>query len=46
MHNPKYVNTVLNDNRNHKAYQGCGEGVWRWEEEGDFIPVAKLSPLE
>ena len=23
-----------------------GKGVWRWREEGDYIPIATLSPPE
>ena len=52
---------VLNVHRNHRAYQGRGEGgmkvgeeggkeVWRgwWGGggEGDYIPIATLSPPE
>ena len=39
---------VLNVHRNHKAYQGRGEGEGDMEvgEEGDYIPIATLSPLE
>ena len=46
------VNMVLNVHRNHKAYQegGGGEGVWRvgaeGGEDGEFIPIATLSPPE
>ena len=28
----KYIGMVLNVHRNHKAYQGRGEGVWRWRK--------------
>ena len=43
------VNMVLYVHRNHKAYWGRGEEgeevmeVW---EEGDYIPIATLSPPE
>ena len=46
------VNMVLNVHRNHKAYWGRGEGGEGGEggievgEEGDYIPIATLSPLE
>ena len=42
------VNMVLNVHRNHKAYQGRGEGGGGMavEEEGDYIPIATLSPPE
>ena len=43
------VNMVLNFHRNHKAYQGREEGEARGMEvgeEGDYIPVATLSPPE
>ena len=44
------VNMVLNVLRNHKAYQGQGEGggVGGMEvgEEGDYILIATLSPPE
>ena len=41
------VNMVLNAHRNHKAYQGRGEGGeggMGVGEEGDYIPIATLSP--
>ena len=44
---PAIVNMVLNVHRNHKAYEGRGEGgekVWRWGGEGDYVPIATLSP--
>ena len=40
---------VVNVHRNHKAYQGRGEGRkggMEVGEEGDYIPVATLSPPE
>ena len=39
---------VLNVHRNHKAYQGRGEGEGGREEGGevDYIPIATLSTLE
>ena len=40
---------VLNVHRNHKAYYGqgeCGEGGMEVGEEGDYIPIAALSPQE
>ena len=39
---------VLNGHRNHKAYWGRGEGDGGVEvrEEGDYIPIATLSPPE
>ena len=40
---------VLNVRRNHKAYSGQGEGGeegMEVSEEGDYIPVATLSPPE
>ena len=40
------VNMVLNVHRNHKAYWGRGEGGMEVEEDGDYIPIATLSPLE
>ena len=39
---------VLNVHRNHKAYQGQGEGWKRGmevAEEGDYIPIATLSTM-
>ena len=42
------VDMVLNVHRNHKAYHSRdgGKGVWRWGGggEGDYIPIATLSP--
>ena len=26
--------------------ENWGKGVWRWGEEGDYIPIATLSPPE
>ena len=43
------VNMVLNVYRNHKAIrdgENGGKGLWRWGEEGDYIPIATLSPPE
>ena len=44
------VNMVLDVHRNHEAYWGLGErgreGVWGVGEEGDYIPIATLSPPE
>ena len=44
------VNMVLNVHRNHKAYQGRGEGGMEVGGEGDYlsiyIPIATLSPPE
>ena len=43
------VNMVLNVHRNHKAYWGRGEGgegSMKVGEEGDYIPIATLSPPE
>ena len=43
------VNMVLNVHRNHKSYWGRGEGGeggMEVGEEGDYIPIATLSPLE
>ena len=40
---------VLNVHKNRKAYQGRGEGEERGFEvggEGDYIPIATLSPPE
>ena len=41
---------VLNVHRNHKAYEGRGEGGGLWGVEvggeGDYIPIATLSPPE
>ena len=41
---------VLNVHRNHKAYSGRGggggEGGMEVGEEGDYIPIATLSPPE
>ena len=41
---------VLNVHRNHKAYYGLGEGGGRGGmevgREGDYIPIATLSPPE
>ena len=45
----KYVNMVFNVHRNHKAYWGRGEGGGGGMEvggEGDYIPIATLSPAE
>ena len=41
----KQVNIVLNVQRNRKSYQGWREGGMEVEEEGDYIPIATLSPL-
>ena len=38
------VNRVLNVHRNHKAYSGRGGGYGGGGEEGDYIPIATLSP--
>ena len=40
------VNMVLNVHRNHKAYQGQEEGCMEVGGEGDYLPVATLSPPE
>ena len=43
------LNMVLNIHRNHKVYQGWGEGGeggMEVGEEGDYIPVTTLSPSE
>ena len=40
------VNMVLNGHSNHKVYQGQGEGGMEVREEGDYIPIATLSPPE
>ena len=44
----KYVNMALNVHRNRKAYWGRGEGGGEakggMRGEGDYIPVATLSP--
>ena len=44
---------VLNVHRNLKAYYNIRDGeklgereVWRWGEEGDYTPIATLSPPE
>ena len=37
---------VLNVHRNHKAYSGLGEGGMAVGGEGDYIPIATLSPPE
>ena len=38
---------VLNIHRNHKAYQGRGEGGMEVGEGGDYIPIiSALSPPE
>ena len=37
---------VLNVHRNHKAYQGQGEGGIEMGKEGDYVPIATLSPPE
>ena len=40
---------VPNVHRNHEAYKGRGEGrkgAIEMEEEGDYIPIAALSPPE
>ena len=45
----KLVNMVLNVHRNHKAYQGRGEwgkGGMEVGDEGEYIPIATLSPPE
>ena len=45
----KQVNVVFNVHRNHKAYQGRGEGGKGGMEvgaEGEYIPIATLSPPE
>ena len=45
----KLVNMVLNVHRNHKAYRGrgeWGEGGMEVREEGDYIPIATLTPPE
>ena len=49
----KLVNMVLNVHRNRKAYWGRGErgGEWYgggegWVGEGNYIPIATLSPPE
>ena len=41
------ANMVLNVHRNRTAYLGRGEGGGGMEvgEEGDYIPIATLSPL-
>ena len=44
----KNVNMVLSVHRNRTAYQGRGEGGGDMEVggEGDYIPIATLSPPE
>ena len=44
----KLVNMVLNVHRNHKAYWGREEGGrgYGGGGEGDYIPIATLSPPE
>ena len=44
----KTKNMVLNVHRNHKAYHGRGEGGMEvgGGGEGDYIPIATLSPPE
>ena len=37
---------VFNVHRNNKAYLGRGEGGMGVGEEGDYIPIATLSPPE
>ena len=45
-HKNTKVNMVLNVHRNRTAYYGRGEGVMEVGEEGDYIPIATLSPPE
>ena len=43
------VNMVLNVHRNHMAYSGGGDwgkGGMEVGEEGEYIPIATLSPPE
>ena len=45
------MNMVLNVHINQtirlvRDGEKVGKGVWRWGEEGDYIPIAILSPPE
>ena len=37
---------VLNSHKNHEAYWGWGEGGMEVGGEGEYIPIATLSPPE